>query len=270
MLGDWPVPMRAQTTDGRSPDSEVGSPDGAFPATHWSQFVALRAGVGAERTAILNFLIQRYWKPVYCYLRRAGSGEEEAKDLVQDFFAFCLRRDFFDQADPARGRFRSFLLGSLQHFLANARRAAHAQKRRPEQGFVPLRDPATASSARFEPADRTTPEAVFHHAWVADLIQRVLRRLEQECQTTDKQAHYEILRQRLVLPTLEGAEPPPLRDLAQRFGLSEKQAANCLLTARRAYQRLLQEEIRRYANSEDEVAAEIHDLFHFLGEAAGG
>jgi len=126
----------------------VGSPDGAFPATHWSQFAALRAGVDGERTAILNFLIQRYWKPVYCYLRRAGCGEEEAKDLVQDFFAFCLQRDFFDQADPARGRFRSFLLGSLQHFLANARRAAHAQKRRPEQGFVPLPPPAAAVSSR--------------------------------------------------------------------------------------------------------------------------
>ena len=254
------------STPGPNSDSESGAPGGAFPSTHRSQFAALRAGDSTQRRNALDFLIQRYWKPVYCYLRRRGYGEEDAKDLVQEFFAFCLQRDFFDQADPARGRFRSFLLGSLQHFLANARRAAHAQKRRPEQGFVPLRDPVTASSAGFEPADRTTPEAVFHHAWVSDLIQRVLRRLERECQTTDKQAHYEILRLRLVLPALEGAEPPPLRDLAQRFGLSEKQAANCLLTARRAYQRLLQEEIRRYANSEDEVAAEIQDLFHFLDE----
>lgn len=259
--------MHGQTPDGPSPDSESGAPDGAFPATHWSQFVALRAGVGAERTGILNFLIQRYWKPVYCYLRRSGCGEEEAKDLVQDFFSFCLQRDFFDQADPVRGRFRSFLLGSLQHFLANARRAAHAQKRRPEQGFVPLRDPATASSGGFEPADRTTPEAGFHHAWVTDLIQRVLRRLEQECLATDKQAHYEILRQRLVLPALEGAEPPPLRDLAQRLGLSEKQAANCLITARRAFQRLLEKEIRAYAGSEDEVVEEMRDLRRFLGDA---
>lgn len=259
--------MSGQTPDGPGPDSESGAPGGAFPATHWSRFMALRDGTSTERTAILNFLILRYWKPVYCYLRRCGCGEEEAKDLVQDFFVFCLQRDFFDQADPARGRFRSFLLGSLQHFLANARRAAHAQKRRPEQGFVPLRDPASASSAGFEPADPTTPEAVFHHAWVTDLIQRVLRRLEQECQTADKQAHYEILRQRLVLPALEGAEPPPLRDLAGRLGLSEKQAANHLVTARRAFQRLLQEEIRGYAGNEDEVVEEMRDLRRFLSNA---
>ncbi len=259
--------MNVRSPSGPSPDSESGAPDGAFPATHWSQLAALRAGVGAERTDILNFLIQRYWKPVYCYLRRAGCGEEEAKDLVQDFFVFCLQRDFFDQADPARGRFRNFLLGSLQHFLANAQRAAHAQKRRPPQGLVSLEELGGSDSGGFEPADRETPEAVFHRAWLADLTQRVLRRLEAECQATDKQAHYEILRQRLVLPALEGAEPPPLRDLAQRLGLSEKQAANCLLTARRAFQRLLQEEIRGYAGSEDEVAAEIRDLFHFLGES---
>lgn len=254
------------TNSGCGPEIEGNPPDGAFPATHWSQLAALRAGVGAERTAILNFLIQRYWKPVYCYLRRSGCGEEEAKDLVQDFFAFSLQRDFFDQADPARGRFRSFLLGSLQHFLANARRAAHAQKRRPPQGLVSLEELAGSDSGRFEPADRETPEAVFHRAWVADLTQRVLRRLEAECQATDKQAHYEILRQRLVLPALEGTESPPLRDLAGRLSMTEKQAANHLLTARRVYRRLLEEEIRGYANREDEVAAELRDLRRYLGE----
>jgi RNA polymerase sigma-70 factor (ECF subfamily) len=252
---------------GSRSDTETGASEGTFPMTHWSKLVAARADAGATRLDALNFLIQRYWKPVYCYVRRCGWGEEDAKDLVQEFFAACLHTDFFAKADPARGRFRNFLLSSLQHFLKNAHRAAHAQKRHPEQGFVPLRDPATASSAGFEPADRTTPEAVFHHAWVTTLIQRVLRRLEQECQTTGKQAHYELFRQRLVLPALEDANPPPLRDLAARLGLSEKQAANCLLTARRAYQRLLQEEIRGYAGSEEEVAAEIRDLFHFLGES---
>jgi DNA-directed RNA polymerase specialized sigma24 family protein len=259
--------MSAESTNDRSPASGSSAPAGTFPATHWSQFAALRAGDSSERRNALDFLLQRYWKPVYCYLRRRGYGEEDAKDLVQDFFAACLRSDFFAQADPARGRFRNFLLGSLQHFLANAQRAAHARKRRPPQGLVSLEELAGSDSGGFEPAGRETPEAVFHRAWVAGLTQRVLRRLEQECQATDKQAHYEILRQRLVLPTLEGAEPPPLRDLAQRFGLSEKQAANCLLTARRAYQRLLQEEIRCYATSEDEVAAEIQDLFHFLDES---
>ena len=252
---------------GGGPDSESGGAEGTFPATHWSRLAALHAATPADRDAILNNLICRYWKPVNCYLRRAGSTEEDAKDLVQEFFATCLARELFARADPARGRFRSFLLGALEHFLANVRRAAHAQKRRPPGGLVSLDELAVGDSSRpgFQPTAPDTPAAVFHRAWVANLTLRVLRRLEQECQTTDKQPHYELFRQRLVLPALEGVEPPALRDLAGQFGLTEKQAANCLLTARRAFQRLLREEIRTYAGSEEEVDAEIRDLFRFLG-----
>jgi len=258
----------ADKTD--SPDNESGGRDGVFPSTLWSKLLAVGAGDNTECRDALNFLIQRYWKPVYCYVRRCGYGEEDAKDLVQDFFAACLRQDFFARADPARGRFRSFVLGSLKHFLANARRAARAQKRRPPQGLVSLEELAGSESGGFQPAGGETTEAVFHRAWVADLTLRVLCRLEQECQATSKLSHHELFRLRLVLPALEGTEPPPLRDLAVRLGLSEKQAANCLLTARRAFQRLLQEEIRAYASSEDEVAAEIRDLFRYLGEVAVG
>ena len=252
------------------PDSTSGGRDGGFPSTLWSKLFAAGAPDSTQRREALNVLLQRYWKPVYCYLRRCGCGEEDAKDLVQEFFAACLDQNFFAQADPARGRFRNYLLGSLRHFLANARRAAHAQKRRPPQGIVSLEELAVGDSSSpggFDPPDLQTPEAVFYRAWVADLTQRVLRRLEQECQATGKQAHYELLRQRLVLPALEGAEPPPLGDLAGRLGLLEKQAANCIVTARRAFQRLLAEEIRTYAHSEDEVAAEISDLLRFLGES---
>lgn len=119
---------------------------------------------------------------------------------MQDSFAACLRSDFFAQADPARGRFRNFLLGSLQHFLANAQRAAHDQKRLPPQSLVPPEELAGrgSDSGGFEPLARDTPEAVFHRAWVAGLTQRVLRWLEAECQATDKQSHYEILHQRLA------------------------------------------------------------------------
>jgi Hsp70 protein len=100
-----------------------------------------------------------------------------------------------------------------------------------------------------------------------ELIRRVLRRLEEECRATGKQPHYELFRQRLVLPTLEGAEPPLLSELAQRLNMSEKQAANYLLTARRACQRILREEIRSFAGSEEEVAKEINDLFRFFCES---
>lgn len=258
--------MKRAGTSKKGGDTKRGGSQGWFPSTHWSKLLAVGDSESTKRRNALNFLLQRYWKPVYCYLRRCGYGEEDAKDLVQEFFASCLCTDFFAQADPARGRFRNFLLGSLKHFLANVQRAEHAQKRRPLQGLVSLEDLADSDGGGFEPAGSGTPEAVFHRAWVADLTHRVLCRLESECQATDKLAHYEILRQRLVLPALEGADPPPMRDLARRLSLTEKQAANYLLTARRAFQRLLEEEIRSYSSSEDEMAVERCDLRRFLGE----
>lgn len=256
---------------GASPSNDGRGRYGVFASTHWSKLLAAGGGNSAERRDALNWLLARYWKPVYCYIRRCGYCEEDAKDLVQEFFTACLGGGFFGQADPARGRFRNFLLGALKHFLANHRRAVHAQKRQPAQGLVSLDQAAATDSgaARFEPADPETPEAVFYRAWVADLALRVLRRLEAESRATGKQAHYELLRQRLALPALEGLPPPPLCELAGRFGLSEKQAANCLLTARRAYRRLLKEEIRTYAESEDEVSEELGHLLAFLGWSGG-
>lgn len=238
-----------------------------FPNTQWSKLFAVKDETGTARRDALNFLIQRYWKPAYCFVRRYGHSEEDAKDLVQEFFTVCLQKEFFGKADPARGRFRNLLLSSLSNFLRNAHRAEHAQIRRPEGGFVSVHDLATGEGFVFHPVERETPEAAFHRMWVTELMQRVLSVLEEECRATGKREHYELFCQCIVQPALHGAERPSLRDLAQQLRLSEKQAANCLVTARRAYQRLLREEIRLFAGSDEEVAAEIQDLFSFLSSS---
>lgn len=240
--------------------------ENGFPRTHWSQLALVREGVSAERQAALNFLAQRYWKPVYLYVRQRGHDEEQAKDLVQEFFFVALSDDLFAKADPAKGRFRNFLLKSLQHFLANAHRDAHAKKRYPSQGFVAIHELVSESGPVVVPKDTRTPDEAFHRNWLRELVLRVLRALEQECQATGKQTHFELLRQRLIAPVLEGADAPSLRDLAQRHGLSDKDVENRVITARRAYQRLLREEIRLYASSDEEVAAEIQDLWRFMTE----
>lgn len=238
----------------------------AFPTTRWSIIVGAREGESEARRKAHDFLCERYWKPVYCYIRRWGCSEEDAKDLVQEFFVDCLSRDVFAKAEPERGRFRNFLLRSLQHFLANAHRAAQSRKRRPEGGFVALDELPPDNTSRIEAPYRETPEAVYYRAWSMALVERVLRRLEREFCSTEKQVHYEIFRERIVLPILDGMDPPPLRELAAREGLTEKQASNFLLTARRAYQRLMADEIRNEVASEDHVEGELHDLLHYIGD----
>lgn len=235
-----------------------------FPSTQWNILGTLRTCTVDTRNEHLNFLIERYWKPLYYYVRGRGYSNEEAQDIVQEFFSACLMRELFGQADPKRGRFRTFLLSCLENFLKNLHRAVHAQRRRPAGGIISLEDLVSKEDMAFEPPDKENPEAIFHRTWAVELVLHVLKQLENECNSTGKQKHYEIFRQRIIGPVLEGSEPPALAELSSRMGLTEKQAANFLLTARRAYQRLLRDEIGRFAGSEEEVAEEIQHVFRVL------
>lgn len=244
---------------------EAAENPNSFPRTHWSRLAAVKGDVTAEQREALNYLAERYWKPLYCYVRRRGYGEVEAEDLVQEFFVTAFTSQLFAKADPARGRFRSFLLKSMQHFLAKKWRDGHAQKRHPAEGFAPIRELPSEAGPVIVPKDKETPEDAFNRTWLRELVLRVLQTLEREYLTNGRQIHIELLRQRIIAPILDGVEAPSLRELADRYALSVKDVENRVITARRAYQRLLRDEIRLYASSEDEVAAEIQDLWRFLG-----
>ncbi|MBN1346315.1 MAG: hypothetical protein JXQ73_26745, partial [Phycisphaerae bacterium] len=96
-----------------SDDTEMGEGGGRFPTTHWSLLAEVRGELTPAHRVVLNLMIERYWKPVYCYVRRRGFGNEDAKDLTQEFFSSWLQRDVFGRVDPSRGRFRSFMLACL-------------------------------------------------------------------------------------------------------------------------------------------------------------
>lgn len=247
-------------------DTEMGGNQGIFPSTHWSMLEAAHGTKQENRRAILNILIQRYWKPVYCYIRRKGYRNEEAKDLTQEFFTSWLLKELFSRADQSRGRFRSLLLSSLDNFLRNVKRAEHAKCRRPEGGIVSLDAIANDEDFRFEPSDNETPEGSFAKMWIRELLIRVLTSFENECRTTGKQAHFFLFQQCIVQPALEGKSPPSMDELSRSLSLSRKESSNRLITARRAYQRLLRDEISMFASSEEDVAAEVRELFHFLSK----
>lgn len=238
---------------------------GNFPSTHWSQLRYAANRNATEYAAAIDFLLQRYWKPVYSYLRRKGQLEEDSKDLTQEFFTNWLTKDLFARADRLRGRFRSLLLSSLDHFVANQRRAERALRRRPQGGVASLDALIGDEHAGFDPADRHTPEEAFDRVWASDLIHRVLRRFEDECQINSKLQLFELFRLRIIEPALYGATAPPLAEVAPRMGLTEEQAKNRVVTARRAFQRLLNEEIGLYASTE-ELAEEASDLLRILSE----
>lgn len=264
--------LPSQKTDARAILSRKGSAlavdvgnRGAFPLTDWSQLAAVRGDDAAKRSEALSYLAERYWRPLYCYALRRGCSPAEAEDSVQGFFLTALSSELFAKADPTRGRFRSLLLKSMEHFLNKEWRQGHAAKRHPSQGFRSIREMATESGQILVPKDTRTPEDAFHHAWIGDLVLRVLRALEQEYSESGKSIHIALLRERVILPILDGTKPTSPGELADRYSLTIEEVGNRVVTARRAYQRLLREEIRLYASSEEEVAAEIRDIWHFAG-----
>ncbi len=238
----------------------------SFPTTNWGLFDEIRGRNQAAKQAALDVLIRRYWKPVFQYLKYNGAETEPAKDATQSFFADWIERDAFAKADERKGRFRSFMLTCLKRFVSNIRRADQARKRAPTQGLVSLDALMEDESMPFEPSGGMSPDAIFDRTWATEVVLRVLAHLEREFEQTRKSAHFDIFKQRIMLPILEGRLEPPLADLASLHGVTEKQAANHLLTAKRAYRRLLEEEIRLYADSETEVAQEIRALFLILGD----
>src|SRR5262249_10511157 len=137
----------------------------AFSTTHWSVVLQAGASDAALARAALETLCHLYWFPVYAYVRRAGEDASSAQDLTQDFFADLLARQSLCALDPARGRFRSFLLGSLRHFLANKWDRRRTQKR--GGGRAPLSLDFDLAEQRYghEPADLSTPEMLYHRRW---------------------------------------------------------------------------------------------------------
>ncbi len=244
------------------------SGDPSFPQTRWTQLGLLRTGGDTEKRGVLGALYELYRQPILAFLAGRGFAQERAEDLVQDFFLHAITHRLFEKADATRGRFRSLMLSALQHYAANSHRREQAQMRRPEGGFVEADAliPEGGHTAMLG-VDHGTPEQAFTKSWALALLERVVRALEDECAGTGRQAHFEIFRRSIIAPILEGVTAPPQRAMAEEFGIAEKDVANRLVTARRAYQRLLRAEIAKYAGSEEEVDAEIRDLFTALKAA---
>lgn len=240
----------------------------SFPITDWGQLAKARTATPAAKEAALDILVRRYWRPVYSFLRYSGQQESSAKDLTQAFFADWIEKDAFGKADKHHGRFRSFMLMCLKHFVSNERRAENAQKRRPTAGLLSLDELMDNPAMPFEPSGGMSPDMIFDRAWAVEVVGRVLGQLKRECRQTGKEIHFDIFERRISNPILNGQAAPSLLDLAKTYGLTEKQAANYLLTAKRAYRRLMEQEIRLYAASESEVADEVRMMFRILGNSA--
>lgn len=151
-----------------------------FATTHWSVVLAAGQGAASGSREALENLCRTYWQPVYAYLRRQGNGVHEAEDLTQGFFARLLEKNYLKNVNPEKGKFRSYLLGAVKHFLSNERDRAQAKKRGGGRTFIPLDVSGAESRCSFQPSDELTPEKIFDKCWALALLDHVLSRLEEE------------------------------------------------------------------------------------------
>ena len=210
--------------------------------------------------AALADLCQRYWYPLYVYVRRRVADVDEARDLTQDFFARLLEKNTLALADPERGRFRSFLLTALKHFLINEWEKARAQKRGGGRKALAIDFEAKESQFTREPAHTWTPERLYERHWALTLLDQVLAQLRQEFQAAGKGKLFEQLKGFLVGDSATATHA----DAAGKLGMSEGAVKVAAHRLRKRYRELLRQEVAQTVADDNEVEDEIRALFRSL------
>jgi RNA polymerase sigma-70 factor (ECF subfamily) len=237
-----------------------------FQSTIWS--LVLGAGRGGDR-AHLEQLLRTYWSPVYAFIRRQGYTGHDASDLTQDFLTqVVLSRDLIGRADPAKGRFRSFLKQALRNFLIDQHRLGKAHKGRTGDGMASLTPgSADGSTAPIDPpAPPSDHDLVFDKAWAATVIELTLDRLETACHADGMDAHWTAFSINVLGPALRRTAPMTLVDLARHIDAAdEAQASNMLQTVKRRFRRILRDVISETVSDPAQVEDELGQLRAYFG-----
>jgi RNA polymerase sigma-70 factor (ECF subfamily) len=228
-----------------------------FTTTHWS--LIARAGDkdrGSSREA-LEALCRRYWFPVYAFLRREGNGVHDAEDLTQGFFTRFLEKDYLQDVDRTRGKFRSFLLASVRHFLANSRVHARAAKRGGRRVALSLDFSQAEDRYLHERVAHWTPEKLFQRRWALELLQAVLDRLQSEWQSPERRAFFQLVQDHVT----GSRATATLAGVARACNMTEGAVKTAVHRLRRRYRDLLREEIAHTVSEPDQVDEELRELF---------
>ena len=242
------------TTPGNEP-----SPRQVFVTTRWSVVLTAGRSETTHAQAALEQLCQTYWYPLYAYVRRRGSSPEDAEDLTQAFFVRLLERHAVAGVAPEKGRFRSFLLASMNHFLSDEWDKARAQKRGGGK-VISLDLQSAETQLGVIPVENFTPEKAFAHRWAITLLEQVYQRLRVEYHTQGKGALFDALR-----VTLAGdSNAAPYARLAGELGQNEGAVKVAVHRLRQRYRALLRDTIADTVSTPDEVEDELHFLFRTL------
>lgn len=221
--------------------------------TRWSLVLAAAEQPNARSADAMGHLCEMYWYPVYAFIRRQGCRPDESADLTQEFFRRVIEKHYFRDADPARGRFRSFLCASIRHFLSNERDRARALKRGGSQPPISLDVQTAEGNYQLESRDDLTPEKLFDYRWALVLLDRVLAHLREDHVRAGKGPLFDGLKGFLTggNATLRYAE------VANALGISEGAVKVAVHRLRRQFRDRLVDEIAETVSAPEEIDDEI-------------
>ncbi|HXJ61313.1 MAG TPA: sigma-70 family RNA polymerase sigma factor [Verrucomicrobiae bacterium] len=240
-------------------DSQVGGSP-VFATTEWSVVLHAADGESTQADQALERLCRTYWYPLYAYVRRRGYNPHEAQDLTQAFFERMLEKSFLRAVDRSKGKFRSFLIAALEHFLAKDWRRAHAQKRGGHAKFLSLDDESPEQQYLEVSTSALTPEQVYDQQWVITLLEQVLQKLSAEFDAAGKAASFAEMK---IFLTGE-KRAASYGALAEKLGTTEAALKMAVSRMRQRYGELLRAEIAQTVSGPDEVEEELRALFTAL------
>jgi len=245
----------------RSPDHALAPSHAAFVSTHWSMVLAAGHSSAPGAREALGKLCGSYWFPLYAFIRRQGHTPHDAQDSTQQFFVWLIEHKHLRVADAERGKFRSFLLTMLKHFLSDERKKVRAQKRGGGQELLSLDAQSAEDRYCLELATDVIPETYFDRRWALTVMEQTVARLREEYIVADRAELFEELKH------FQPGEETGLSyaEVAVRLGLTESAVKSAIYRLRQRHGDLLREEIAHTVTTPAEVDEEIRHLIAVLG-----
>ncbi len=247
----------------RTEDSHCGpgAHGGVFATTHWSVVLAAGQHESPQAAEALETLCRTYWYPLYAYVRRSGHSPEDAQDLTQAFFALLLARDSLAGVRSQKGKFRSFLLTALRHFLSDQWSHARAVKRGSGAEVLSLEALEAEGRYRLEPVEGLDAERIYERRWAMTLLEQALNRLRDESTAAGKRNLFEALE-----GLVAGESDVSCGEVAVKLGLTESATKSTLHRLRERYRALVREEIAHTVAEPAEIEAEVRYLITVVSQ----
>jgi len=244
----------------RRPENNAPHTGGAFVTTHWSIVWSARNGDSPSSEAALEKLCRTYWPQLYAFIRRQGYNAHDAQELTQEFLMRFIHREWLNHLEHQQGKFRSFLLTFLKHFLSDERDRANAQKRGGGKAMVSLDAYEAEERQLIEPAEKMTADEIYERRWAQAVMDEAARRLREEYESRGKSELFEQLKE--LQPGEHGARS--YAEIGASLGLTEQAIKNAAHGFRRRYGELLRDEIAQTVDSASEIQAEIQHLMQIF------